>query len=168
MVVAILDKKDLNNKYLELNIDTKIDINKIYMDIIKSIDIKVNLDYLSLSDKVVLLIANITNYKEKNILIDKLFRYLDTKNTKKVIEFLKKQKNKNIYILEDEDFLIKYINKLLIDEKIVNLEEYFKDNNLSSLYEITDILRKKNIKIMYNKDYRDFIKDVYKNVSKKN
>ena len=168
MVVAILDKKDLNNKYLELNIDTKIDINKIYMDIIKSIDIKVNLDYLSLSDKVVLLIANISNYKEKNILIDKLFRYLDTKNTKKVIEFLKKQKNKNIYILEDEDFLIKYINKLLIDEKIVNLEEYFKDNNLSSLYEITDILRKKNIKIMYNKDYRDFIKDVYKNVSKKN
>ena len=168
MVVAILDKKDLNNKYLELNIDTKIDINKIYMDIIKSIDIKVNLDYLSLSDKVVLLIANISNYKEKNILIDKLFRYLDVKNTKKVIEFLKKQKNKNIYILEDEDFLIKYINKLLIDEKIVNLEEYFKDNNLSSLYEITDILRKKNIKIMYNKDYRDFIKDVYKNVSKKN
>lgn len=168
MVVAILDKKDLNNKYLELNIDTKIDINKIYMDIIKSIDIKVNLDYLSLSDKVVLLIANITNYKEKNILIDKLFRYLDTKNTKKVIEFLKKQKNKNIYILEDEDFLMKYINKLLIDDNIVNTEEYFKDNNLSSLYEITDILRKKNIKIMYNKDYRDFIKDVYKNVSKKN
>ena len=147
MVVAILDKKELNNKYL---------------------DFKVNLDYLSLSDKVVLLIANISNYKEKNILIDKLFRYLDVKNTKKVIEFLKKQKNKNIYILEDEDFLIKYINKLLIDEKIVNLEEYFKDNNLSSLYEITDILRKKNIKIMYNKDYRDFIKDVYKNVSKKN
>lgn len=168
MVVAILDKKELNNKYLDLNIDTKIDINNIYMDVIKSIDIKVNLDYLSLSDKVVLLIANISNYKEKNILIDKLFRYLDTKNTKKVIEFLKKQKNKNIYILEDEDFLIKYINKLLIDEKIVNLEEYFKDNNLSSLYEITDILRKKNIKIMYNKDYRDFIKDVYKNVSKKN
>ena len=168
MVVAILDKKDLNNKYLELNIDTKIDINKIYMDIIKSIDIKVNLDYLSLSDKVVLLIANITNYKEKNILIDKLFRYLDTKNTKKVIEFLKKQKNKNIYILEDEDFLMKYTNKLLIDDNIVNTEEYFKDNNLSSLYEITDILRKKNIKIMYNKDYRDFIKDVYKNVSKKN
>lgn len=168
MVVAILDKKDLNNKYLELNIDTKIDINKIYMDIIKSIDIKVNLDYLSLSDKVVLLIANISNYKEKNILIDKLFRYLDTKNTKKVIEFLKKQKNKNIYILEDEDFLMKYINKLLIDDNIVNTEEYFKDNNLSSLYEITDILRKKNIKIMYNKDYRDFIKDVYKNVSKKN
>ena len=168
MVVAILDKKDLNNKYLELNIDTKIDINKIYMDIIKSIDIKVNLDYLSLSDKVVLLIANITNYKEKNILIDKLFRYLDNKNTKKVIEFLKKQKNKNIYILEDEDFLMKYINKLLIDDNIVNTEEYFKDNNLSSLYEITDILRKKNIKIMYNKDYRDFIKDVYKNVSKKN
>lgn len=168
MVVAILDKKDLNNKYLELNIDTKIDINKIYMDIIKSIDIKVNLDYLSLSDKVVLLIANISNYKEKNILVDKLFRYLDTKNTKKVIEFLKKQKNKNIYILEDEDFLMKYINKLLIDDNIVNTEEYFKDNNLSSLYEITDILRKKNIKIMYNKDYRDFIKDVYKNVSKKN
>lgn len=168
MVVAILDKKDLNNKYLELNIDTKIDINKIYMDVIKSIDIKVNLDYLSLSDKVVLLIANISNCKENNILIDKLFRYLDTKNTKKVIEFLKKQKNKNIYILEDEDFLMKYINKLLIDDNIVNLEEYFKDNNLSSLYEITDILRKKNIKIMYNKDYRDFIKDVYKNVSKKN
>lgn len=168
MVVAILDKKDLNNKYLELNIDTKIDINKIYMDIIKSIDIKVNLDYLSLSDKVVVLIANISNYKEKNILIDKLFRYLDVKNTKKVIEFLKKQKNKNIYILEDEDFLMKYINKLLIDDNIVNTEEYFKDNNLSSLYEITDILRKKNIKIMYNKDYRDFIKDVYKNVSKKN
>ena len=154
MVVAILDKKDLNNKYLELNIDTKIDINKIYMDVIKSIDIKVNLDYLSLSDKVVLLIANISNCKENNILIDKLFRYLDTKNTKK--------------ILEDEDFLMKYINKLLIDDNIVNLEEYFKDNNLSSLYEITDILRKKNIKIMYNKDYRDFIKDVYKNVSKKN
>ena len=168
MVVAILDKKELNNKYLDLNISTKIDINNIYMDVIKSIDIKVNLDYLSLSDKVVLLIANISNYKEKNILIDKLFRYLDTKNTKKVIEFLKKQKNKNIYILEDEDFLMNYINKLLIDEKIVNLEEYFKDNNLSSLYEITDILRKKNIKIMYNKDYRDFIKDVYKNVSKKN
>ena len=168
MVVAILDKKDLNNKYLELNIDTKIDINKIYMDILKSIDIKVNLDYLSLSDKVVLLIANISNYKEKNILVDKLFRYLDVKNTKKVIEFLKKQKNKNIYILEDEDFLMKYINKLLIDDNIVNTEEYFKDNNLSSLYEITDILRKKNIKIMYNKDYRDFIKDVYKNVSKKN
>jgi hypothetical protein len=168
MVVAILDKKELNNKYLDLNISTKIDINNIYMDVIKSIDIKVNLDYLSLSDKVVLLIANISNCKEKNILIDKLFRYLDTKNTKKVIEFLKKQKNKNIYILEDEDFLMKYINKLLIDDNIVNLEEYFKDNNLSSLYEITDILRKKNIKIMYNKDYRDFIKDVYKNVSKKN
>ena len=29
MVVAILDKKELNNKYLDLNISTKIDINNI-------------------------------------------------------------------------------------------------------------------------------------------
>ena len=111
---------------------------------------------------------DINNFKFKNILLNKLFRYLDTNNTKKVLNYLKKLKDINIYILEDEDFLIKNINKLLVDGKIVNTEEYFKINNLSTLYEIKDMLSKRNIKIMYHKDYRDFIKDVYKNVSKKN
>lgn len=168
MVVGILDKKELNNKYIDINIDTKIDLNNIYIEVLKNIDVKVNLDYLSISDKVILLISNINNFKFKNILLNKLFRYLDTNNTKKVLNYLKKLKDINIYILEDEDFLIKNINKLLVDGKIVNTEEYFKINNLSTLYEIKDMLSKRNIKIMYHKDYRDFIKDVYKNVSKKN
>ena len=168
MVVGILDKKELNNKYIDINIDTKIDLNNIYIEVLKNIDVKVNLDYLSISVKVILLISNINNFKFKNILLNKLFRYLDTNNTKKVLNYLKKLKDINIYILEDEDFLIKNINKLLVDEKIVNTEEYFKINNLSTLYEIKDMLSKRNIKIMYHKDYRDFIKDVYKNVSKKN
>ena len=168
MVVGILDKEKLNNKYIDINIDTKIDLNNIYIEVLKNIDVKVNLDYLSISDKVILLISNINNFKFKNILLNKLFRYLDTNNTKKVLNYLKKLKDINIYILEDEDFLIKNINKLLVDGKIVNTEEYFKINNLSTLYEIKDMLSKRNIKIMYHKDYRDFIKDVYKNVSKKN
>ena len=168
MVVGILDKEELNNKYIYINIDTKIDLNNIYIEVLKNIDVKVNLDYLSISDKVILLISNINNFKFKNILLNKLFRYLDTNNTKKVLNYLKKLKDINIYILEDEDFLIKNINKLLVDGKIVNTEEYFKINNLSTLYEIKDMLSKRNIKIMYHKDYRDFIKDVYKNVSKKN
>lgn len=168
MVVGILDKEELNNKYIDINIDTKIDLNNIYIEVLKNIDVKVNLDYLSISDKVILLISNISNFKFKNILLNKLFRYLDTNNTKKVLNYLKKLKDINIYILEDEDFLIKNINKLLVDGKIVNTEEYFKINNLSTLYEIKDMLSKRNIKIMYHKDYRDFIKDVYKNVSKKN
>lgn len=168
MVVGILDKEELNNKYIDINIDTKIDLNNIYIEVLKNIDVKVNLDNLSISDKVILLISNINNFKFKNILLNKLFRYLDTNNTKKVLNYLKKLKDINIYILEDEDFLIKNINKLLVDGKIVNTEEYFKINNLSTLYEIKDMLSKRNIKIMYHKDYRDFIKDVYKNVSKKN
>ncbi len=168
MVVGILDKEELNNKYIDINIDTKIDLNNIDIEVLKNIDVKVNLDYLSISDKVILLISNINNFKFKNILLNKLFRYLDTNNTKKVLNYLKKLKDINIYILEDEDFLIKNINKLLVDGKIVNTEEYFKINNLSTLYEIKDMLSKRNIKIMYHKDYRDFIKDVYKNVSKKN
>lgn len=168
MVVGILDKEELNNKYIYINIDTKIDLNNIYIEVLKNIDVKVNLDYLSISDKVILLISNINNFKFKNILLNKLFRYLDTNNSKKVLNYLKKLKDINIYILEDEDFLIKNINKLLVDGKIVNTEEYFKINNLSTLYEIKDMLSKRNIKIMYHKDYRDFIKDVYKNVSKKN
>lgn len=166
--MGILDKEELNNKYIDINIDTKIDLNNIYIEVLKNIDVKVNLDYLSISDKVILLISNISNFKFKNILLNKLFRYLDTNNTKKVLNYLKKLKDINIYILEDEDFLIKNINKLLVDGKIVNTEEYFKINNLSTLYEIKDMLSKRNIKIMYHKDYRDFIKDVYKNVSKKN
>ena len=168
MVVGILDKEELNNKYIDINIDTKIDLNNIDIEVLKNIDVKVNLDYLSISDKVILLISNINNFKFKNILLNKLFRYLDTNNTKKVLNYLKKLKDINIYILEDEDFLIKNINKLLVDGKIVNTEEYFKIKNLSTLYEIKDMLSKRNIKIMYHKDYRDFIKDVYKNVSKKN
>ena len=168
MVIGILDKRELNNKYIDINIDTKININNIYMNVLNSIDIKVNLEYLSGSDKVVLLISNIENLENKNILINKLFRYLDINNVKKVLNYLKKIKNKNIYILEDEDFLIKNINRLLVDNKIVNTEEYFKTNNSSTLYEIRDTLLKRDIKIMYHKDYRDFIKDVYKNVSKKN
>ena len=85
MVIGILDKKELNNKYIDINIDTKININNIYMNVLNSIDIKVNLEYLSGSDKVVLLISNIENYENKNILINKLFRYLDINNVNKVL-----------------------------------------------------------------------------------
>ena len=35
MVIGILDKKELNNKYIDINIDTKININNIYMNILK-------------------------------------------------------------------------------------------------------------------------------------
>lgn len=168
MVVGILDKKELFDKYIELNINTKINIDEVYIDDLKSIDIKVNLDNLSSSDKIVILISTLSKNKSKNILLNKIFRYLDNNNSKKVLSYLKKLKDINIYILEDEDFLIKNINKLLINNEIVNTEEYFKKNNLSTLYEIKNILAHKNIKIMYHKDYRDFIKDVYKNVSKKN
>mgnify|MGYP001732939196 CR=1 FL=1 len=76
---------------------------------------------------------------------------------------------KNSFNNQQNDITSKLLSKANKLEYIKdNNVIYFKDNNLSSLYEITDILRKKNIKIMYNKDYRDFIKDVYKNVSKKN
>ena len=68
MVVGILDKEELNNKYIDINIDTKIDLNNIYIEVLKNIDVKVNLDYLSISDKVILLISNINNFKFKNIL----------------------------------------------------------------------------------------------------
>ena len=61
MVVGILDKEELNNKYIDINIDTKIDLNNIDIEVLKNIDVKVNLDYLSISDKVILLISNINN-----------------------------------------------------------------------------------------------------------
>ena len=92
MVVGILDKEELNNKYIDINIDTKIDLNNIDIEVLKNIDVKVNLDYLSISDKVILLISNINNFKFKNILLNKLFRYLDTNNTKKLFKKIKRYK----------------------------------------------------------------------------
>ena len=116
------------------------------------------------------------------IILDDPFRFLDMKSKKRIINVLKKLKeqfNKIIIIgTNDADILYQYTTKMLfVKNKRIFYEvetnegyervDYLKRNGYavpnSVLFTYKEIKRKK-VKINYQKDIRDMIKDIYKHI----
>lgn len=116
------------------------------------------------------------------IILDDPFRFLDMKSKKRIINVLKKLKeqfNKIIIIgTNDADILYQYTTKMLfVKNKRIFYEvetnegyervDYLKRNGYavpnSVLFTYKAIKRKK-VKINYQKDIRDMIKDIYKHI----
>lgn len=131
---------------------------------------------LSQSEKVLVKLAITLLSNPNTIVVHDIFKYFDKVNEKNLIMLLQRIKdnyNKTIIIVTDNtDLLYKYTkhivvikkNKVLIDDDIKVLE---KDNSYvktPEIVELTNIIRKKNIKIGYHKDVRDILKDIYKHV----
>ena len=116
------------------------------------------------------------------IILDNIFRELDTKYQKKIYMLLMKLKDsykKTIIIYSNNsNILYKYTNKMIfIKNKKVLLEGkteevYQRVNHLQrNGFDIPDIVlftylarKKKNVNISYHKDIRDIIKDIYKHI----
>lgn len=137
---------------------------------------------LSSSEKFDIQLA-ISLLSNPNILIfDNPFTYLDLQQEKKLIQLvirLKEQFNKTIIFIENNsDKLYKYTNKMLFiknDEIILSAPtteaytrvDFLKKNRfkIPSIIQITYLAKKtKGTKIIYHKDIRDLIKDIYKHV----
>ena len=116
------------------------------------------------------------------IILDDPFRFLDMKSKKRILNVLKKLKeqfNKIIIIgTNDADILYQYTTKMLfVKNKRIFYEvetnegyervDYLKRNGYavpnSVLFTYKAIKRKK-VKINYQKDIRDMIKDIYKHI----
>lgn len=117
------------------------------------------------------------------LVLDNFFIGLDMFNTKKVLKLLSKivdKYNKNILIFSnDMDFIYKYIDNIIVfsgedvllkgktSDILEDSWEILIKNKISipSSIEFTNRVRKlKDIKLSYNKDIRDLIKDIYKKV----
>lgn len=116
------------------------------------------------------------------IILDDIFKELDTKYQKKIFMLLTKLKDsyKKTIILysNNSNILYKYTNKMIfIKNKKVLLEGktdevYQRVNYLQrNGFDIPDIVlftyiakKKKNVNISYHKDIRDIIKDIYKHI----
>lgn len=115
------------------------------------------------------------------IILDDPFKFLDTKNSKKLYMLLlklKEQYNKLIIIgSNDSNILYKYTTKMIFLKNCKVLIE----GNTKELYERVSFLNKnkfeipeivkftykakqKKVKIEYHRDIRDIIKDIYKHV----
>jgi len=109
------------------------------------------------------------------VLVD-VFKYFDKVNEKKLIMLLQRIKdnyNKTIIIVTDNtEILYKYTknlivikkNKILVDDDIKVLEKNDLGIKIPEIIELTNIKKKKNIKIGYHKDVRDILKDIYKHI----
>jgi ABC-type Mn2+/Zn2+ transport system ATPase subunit len=109
-----------------------------------------------------------------------LFKYLDYKNQKKINLLLNYLKEKDYYIIitsYNVDYLFKFADYSLIWYKQVidygptidvykEVEVLLKNRiPAPTLAQITYKAKKeKNVKLFYNKDVRDIIKDIYKHV----
>lgn len=130
--------------------------------------------------KVLLLAKLITN--PDIILFDDIVGYLDYYGKRWLINIIKTLKNKYdkkiIFTANDVDYLYRFVENILIIKDgilIANNEalEVFGNIKLLNKHDIKvpDLvyfsylaINKKNIKLMYHKDVRDLIKDVYKHV----
>lgn len=144
--------------------------------------LKREIETLSSSEKFELQLA-VSLLSNPNILIfDNPFTYLDLQQEKKLIQLvtrLKEQFSKTIIFIDDNsDKLYKYTNKMLFiknNEIILSAPtseaytrvDFLKKNRfkIPSIIQITYLAKKsKGAKIIYHKDVRDLIKDIYKHV----
>ena len=144
--------------------------------------LKREIETLSASEKFLLQLA-VSLLSNPNILIfDNPFTYIDLQQEKKLLQLLtrlKEQFNKTIIFVEDNsDKLYKYTNKMLFiknNEVILSSPtseaytrvDFLKKNRFKvpSIIQLTYLAKKsKGTKIIYHKDIRDLIKDIYKHV----
>lgn len=117
------------------------------------------------------------------IIIDNFFNCFDMKNRKKIISLFTQliDKHKKIVVIcsNDSEFLYRYTSnlicfsncKLLIQGDTNKLYEedtlLLKDNDISipkTILFTNLVLKSKQVRLNYNKDIRDLIKDIYKKV----
>lgn len=131
---------------------------------------------LSQSEKVWIKLAIMLISNPNTIVLVDVFKYFDKVNEKKLIMLLQRIKdnyNKTIIIATDNtEILYKYTkhlivikkNKVLVDDDIKVLEKNDLGIKTPEIIELTNIIKKKNIKIGYHNDVRDILKDIYKHV----
>lgn len=140
-----------------------------------------NINSLSSSEKILIILAiSLLSNPDVIILID-LFKYFDKVNEKKLIMLLEKirdQYNKTIvFVNDDSEIMYKYTKYLVIkknslfveDEtnKLLQRVDFLHKNNIKvpEIVELTHLIKKKKkIKLEYQKDVRDILKDIYKHV----
>jgi ABC-type multidrug transport system ATPase subunit len=156
-LLILLEIFELDDSFLNRNINTISFTEKIYLNIIRTI--------LKTTDKV--------------IFVD-VFKYIDYSNQKKIILLLNYLKEKNYYIIITSynvdylyslgDYSIVWYRHMIDFGKTLDVYkevEMFKKSRVPSptLSQITyKAKRDKNIKLFYSKDVRDIIKDIYKHV----
>ncbi len=136
---------------------------------------------LSSSEKILIDIAINLLYDPKVIMLGNIFGYLDYQNQRKVLGIIRNLKDaEKIVILYsvDVDLLYQYTDKIIIfdQDKVVKSGDTMKvytskdvlDNQYidrPSVALITKIARdKKKVNLMYQRESRDIIKDIYKHV----
>lgn len=137
---------------------------------------------LSSSEVKLLLLATTLLTNPDIIVIDSLFTFFDMKWEKKVISLLNQlvDKYKKIIVIctNDSEFIYKYTKNLVCfsNNKILiqgNTDYLFEENTsllmnnkivIPKTILFTNLVLKKNVKLNYNKDIRDLIKDIYKKV----
>lgn len=144
--------------------------------------LKRNIATISSSEKKLLTYAISLLSNPEVLIIEEPFRYLDLKNTKKILLILRKIKDQYnkiiIFVSNDINKIYQYTDYITIYDKankiiqgeikevfqnVKKLNEYKVE--LPELIKFTDTVRtNKNIKIDYHKDIRDLIKDIYKHV----
>ena len=157
MLMILLEALELENSFLERNINTLSYTEKVYLNIIR----------------------NILKGGDRLIFVD-LFKYLDYKNQKKLILLLNYLKEKEYYIIitsYNVDYLYKISDMSIVWYKQMidygpTLDVYkevglFIKNRIPAptLAKITYKAKKdKNVKLFYSRDVRDIMKDIYKHV----
>ena len=140
-----------------------------------------NINTLSLSEKKCIGVALSLITNPDIIIIENLYQYFDKKLTKKInilLQKIKDQYQKTIILIDtDSNNLYQYTNRIIFykkDNQVLDIktEEFYQDRNflkknkieIPEIVEITNLAKKKNIKLDYHKDIRDIIKDIYKHV----
>jgi len=140
-----------------------------------------NINSLSSSEKVLVILAISLLSNPNIIILDNLFKYLDKVNEKSLIMLLEKIRdhyNKTIILINDDsEILYKYTSNLIIKKNNLFIEDetnklfqrvdFLHKNNIKvpEIIELTHLIKKKKkVKLEYHKDVRDILKDIYKHV----
>ena len=156
-LTLLLELLELNDKFLDRNINTLSFTDKIYLNIIRNLLLGM-----------------------KHVIFVDMFKYLDYMNQKKVIFLLNYLKDKKYYIIitsidvddlyKNSDYSIVWYKQLIdygkTDDVYSEVDAFIKNKvPAPTLALITyKAKRDKNVKLFYSKDVRDIIKDIYKHV----
>ncbi|MDD3241308.1 MAG: ABC transporter ATP-binding protein [Bacilli bacterium] len=178
-------KEEMNfvTKMLHYNTEK---INKKMIDSLKLVGldesyIKRSLFTLSASERKLVQIAISLITNPKIIMFDEPFEELDNRNRKIILKLIRKLKvkyNKTIIIAtNDTNILYENCDDLIIIKgmKVIAADnsdlifkdiEFLKKNNIDvpNLVLFTHLAKNKKVRLMYHKDIKDLIKDVYKHV----
>ena len=173
---TIVDEKEYKN----------ININKRIKDAFSMVGLNESyltrrFDSMSSSELYMVQIAMQFIYNPKIIILESPFKALDYHNKKrllKLIKLLKEKYHKMIFICDDDvDVLYQYTDKVIFAKDCNHIDIYdtydfftsvkfLNANNiqLPRLIDITYRGKLKGVKLTYQKDIRDIIKDIYKHV----